>query len=89
MLWKQLWVDLPLKRTLCSFLPYLVLVVSWQVRFLTKIYHPNIDKVWSFPFPCSFFLCLVWSIGGCLGMSWTLWHYRPIDRSRSWSVRAD
>jgi len=27
--------------------------------------------------------CLVWSIGGCLGMSWALWHYRPIDRSRS------
>jgi hypothetical protein len=28
MLWKQLWVDLPLKRTLYSFLPCLVLVVS-------------------------------------------------------------
>ncbi len=28
MLWKQLWVDLSLKRTLCSFLPCLVLVVS-------------------------------------------------------------
>ncbi len=27
--------------------------------------------------------CLVWSIGGCLKKSWALWHYRPIDRSRS------
>jgi len=27
--------------------------------------------------------CLVWSIGGCLGASWALWHYRPIDRSQS------
>jgi len=26
---------------------------------------------------------LVRSIGGCLGTSWVVWHYRPIDRSRS------
>jgi hypothetical protein len=28
--------------------------------------------------------CLVWSIGGCLKKSWTLWHYRSIDPS--WSI---
>ncbi len=55
---EQLWVGLPHERSLCSFLPCLVLVLSWQVRFLTKIYHPNIDKVWSLPFPQSFSLCL-------------------------------
>ncbi len=52
------------------------------------------DKLYSFErcnslLSATIFWCFVWSIGGCLGTSWAWWHYRPIDRSRSWSVRAE
>ena len=32
-------------KTLCGTSPFLSVLTEMQVRFLTKIYHPNIDKL--------------------------------------------
>jgi hypothetical protein len=59
-------------------------IAHWVLGVKRFLLHPNDGAI--FRPHCSFdILCAAW-----VDTSWrAVWHYRPIDRSGSWSVRAD
>jgi hypothetical protein len=74
--WTILWLTL---KSSSSIVRNVLALFCFGPRWTPHDEFYSLERCSSLP-SATIFWCLVWSIGGCLGTSWALWHYRPIDR---------